>query len=229
MQVLYPDGPVGLEAARLLAPPDVLPEPRPTVAEVLAAVDAAAVDHDTLGVVPLESSHTGPDPDTVDGLVFATRDVVVVAETDLVTVETGGGEVTMRWVTVGTRPPMHVVDPQTLLFVIPQLNRPGTLLELLAAFSSRGCNLTRFATRPLRGGLGMYGFLLEVEGSPADAWMQDALADVLGASSHLKFLGTFAAGQRAWSPVTGVTPAGRDLRTLSDLSDLAEHLGGHDS
>lgn len=198
----------------LAAPPRF--RPAHAIGPVLAAVDAGTVG---LGVVPLEDSHDGLRAETVDGLAFDTVDVVVVAEVDLVR-----DGVTTRWVAVATEPATGVDDPQTLLFVVPRLNRPGTLLEMLAAFSSRGLNLTRFATRPLHGALGMYGFLLEVEGSPVDEWVADALADVLGASSHLKFLGTFAAGERWWSEVTGLQPAGSDLRTLDDLDALAARL-----
>ena len=192
--------------------------PAPAIAGVLAAVDAGAVD---LGIVPLEDSHDGLCAETVDGLAFETAEVVVVGEVDL----TRGG-VTTRWVAVATTPAIDVDDPQTLLFAVPRLNRPGTLLEMLAAFSSRGLNLTRFATRPLHGALGMYGFLLEVEGSPVDEWVADALADVLAAASHVKFLGTFAAGERSWSEVTGLQPAGPALRTMADLDVLAARLTG---
>lgn len=192
--------------------------PAPAVADVLAAVDAGAVD---LGIVALEDSHDGLRAATVDGLAFETAQVVVVGEVDL-----ARDGVTTRWVAVATEPATDVADPQTLLFVVPRLNRPGTLMELLAAFSSRGLNLTRFATRPLHGALGMYGFLLEVEGSPVDEWVADALADVLVAASHVKFLGTFAAGERSWSEVTGLEPAGPALRTLADLDALATRLTG---
>jgi len=207
-------------AARLGARVATVVRHRPAtdVATVLAAVDSGQVD---LGVVPLEDSHDGLSVATVDGLAFDTSDVVVVDECDL-----DHGDATTRWITVGTQPARDVADPQTLLFVIPQLNRPGTLLEMLAAFSSRGLNLTRFGTRPLHGAIGMYGFLLEVEGSPLDVWLADALADVLSASSHLKYLGTFPAGERTWSQVSGRLPAGVDLRTLEDLDALAARLHG---
>lgn len=185
--------------------------------------DVASIAAAVVGVVPLEDSHDGLCAATVDGLAFDTESVLVMDEVDIVSDETHNGS-TRRWVAVATTPAIDPTDPQTLLFVIPQLNRPGTLLEMLAAFSSRGLNLTRFGTRPLHGAIGMYGFLMEVEGSPVDEWVADALADVLGASSHLKFLGTFPAGERMWSQVTGRLPAGRDLRTLQDLDALVTGL-----
>lgn len=214
MRAVHLAGPGGAAAAGQLAHARRSLVPAPRIAEVLAAVAP-----DTIGVVPLEDSHVGLEAATVEGLVFDHDDLVVVAEVDRV-----DGDVTTRWIAVATEPLRAAVDPQTLLFVVPALNRPGTLMELLAAFSSRGLNLTRFATRPLGGALGMYGFLLEVEGSPIDTWMQDALADVLAASSHLKWLGTWSAGERVWSEVTGRIPAGTDMRTHDDLAALAARL-----
>lgn len=219
MLVMHPGTDDGARAAAMLAGRVATPvryRPGPDVAAILAAVDQGAA---AMGVVPLEDSHDGLCAATVDGLAFDTADVVVTDEVDL-----QEGETTTRWVTVATVTPSVVEDPQTLLFVIPQLNRPGTLLEMVAAFSSRGLNLTRIGTRPLHGAIGMYGFLLEVEGSPRDVWLADALADVLEASSHLKFLGTFPAGQRAWSEVSGRLPAGPDVRTLDDLDALAARV-----
>ncbi|HKJ56020.1 MAG TPA: hypothetical protein VJ978_08530 [Nitriliruptoraceae bacterium] len=219
MLVMHPGTDDGARAAAVLAGRAATPvryRPVPDVAAILAAVDRGTA---AMGVVPLEDSHDGLCAATVDGLAFDTADVVVTDEVDL-----REGETTTRWVTVATVPPSAIEDPQTLLFVIPQLNRPGTLLEMVAAFSSRGLNLTRIGTRPLHGTIGMYGFLLEVEGSPRDVWLADALADVLEASSHLKFLGTFPAGQRAWSEVSGRVPAGPDLRTLDDLDALAARV-----
>lgn len=191
-----------------------------SVAAVLAAVDDGRAH---AGVVPLEDSVAGLRADTVDALVFDSEHLLVTGEVDL-----DDDGVTTRWVSVGREPVVTPADPQTLLFVVPALNRPGTLLEVLAAFSSRGLNLTRVGTRPLHGALGMYGFLLEVEGSPLDAWVADALADLLAAASHVKFLGTFGAGERTWSAVTGQRPAGDDLQTVEDLDALVDRLRATD-
>lgn len=237
MLVLHPGTDEGAHAAARLGArlgAGVRYRPVLDIASVLAMVDGDT-NHDdvaartagpganrVLGVVPLEDSHVGLCAATVDGLAFDTESVVVVDEVDIVGDD--AHEPTTRWVAVATTPVSDPTDPQTLLFAIPQLNRPGTLLEMLAAFSSRGLNLTRLGTRPLHGDIGMYGFLMEVEGSPVDAWVADALADVMGASSHLKFLGTFPAGERMWSQVTGRLPAGRNLRTLEDLDTLVSGL-----
>lgn len=192
------------------------PVPVASIAEVVTLVESGRAD---VGFVPLEDSASGLHDETVDAMVFSAGDVVVIGEVDLV-----DAEMTTRWVGIGREQPGAVAGPQTLVFAIPILNRPGTLQEVLAAFSSRGINLNRFWPRPLHGVLGMYGFLLEFEGSPVDPWVADALADVLSASSHMKFLGTFPAGRREWAQVTGRVPAGADLRSLSDLDRLVSRL-----
>ena len=46
-------------------------------------------------------------------------------------------------------------------------DHPGALVEALVEFSSRGVNLTRIESRPLRQGLGRYMFFLDLEG-PSD-------------------------------------------------------------
>ncbi|MBY5162354.1 hypothetical protein [Salsipaludibacter albus] len=185
------------------------------------ALRAVAAGTCEVAVVPWEDSHAGTATDTVDALVFTPGDLVVCAEVDRV--EDGR---TTRWVAVraaddAARP--AVGDRvQTLLFAVPHLNRPGSLTEMLAAFSSRGINVTRFEPRPLHAALGMYGFLLEVEGHPADPWLADALADLLTASSVVTHLGTWEAGTRAWSAVTGRAPEGPVVRDRADVVALGE-------
>lgn len=188
----------------------------PDPGAALAAVGDGTCD---VAVVPWEDSHEGSATVTVDALVFAVPDLVVCAETDLVR-----GDRTTRWVAVRgiDAAPRPSVDTrvQTLVFAVPHLNRPGALTEILAAFSSRGINVARFEPRPLHAGLGMYGFLLEVEGHPGEPWLADALADLLSAAAAVRHLGTWEAGGRGWSPVTGREPAGTILRERADLDDL---------
>lgn len=181
--------------------------------EHVAAGDASAA------VVAFEDSHDGTDVATLDALVFDVADLVVTAEVDVVR----DGRTT-RWVVVrptsdAPRPPDDV-PVQTLFFVVPHLNRPGVLTEMLAAFSSRGINVGRFDPRPLHGSLGMYGFLLEVDGQPGQPWFAEAVADLLAATSTVTHLGTLATGERAWSAVSGRMPAGPAMQDRDDLARL---------
>jgi prephenate dehydratase len=191
-----------------------------TVREVLATVARGDAD---LGIVPFEDSVHGSAVAVVDHLVFGSDDLVVVAEHDQPDPD-ADPPATRRHVAIATTPRLPDGAAQTLVFVVPGFNRPGTLTEVLASFSSRGINLTRVESRPLAGHLGMYGFVVEFEGAPTDDLVQEALGDVLAAASTVKFLGTFAAGDRAWGQVTGREVTGNLLRGLVDLQALAQQL-----
>jgi prephenate dehydratase len=193
-----------------------------SVRAVLDAVTSGAVD---LGVVAFEDSVGGSATDVVDHLVFGSEGLVVVAEVDQA-VPDAEVPATRRHVAVATRPALPPTAAQTLVFVVPGFNRPGTLTEVLASFSSRGINLTRVESRPLAGHLGMYGFVVEFEGAPTDPVVREALGDVLQAAATVKFLGCFAAGRRAWGQVTGRDVRGNLLHDLDDVDDLAERLRG---
>ncbi len=218
-----PDTDDGAAAATALlgvaAAGDAVALPGPDV-----ALHAVADGTHERAVLAFEDSHDGTDAATLDTLVFGVAGLAVTAEVDLQR-GLGDGEVrTTRWVEVrrGDRAPDPPTDVrlQTLLFAVPHLNRPGALSEILAAFSSRGINVGRFEPRPLHAALGMYGFLLEVEGTPGDPWLAEALADLLAATSTVTHLGTFPAGERTWSTVSGRSPAGHGLRDRDDLAAL---------
>ena len=190
------------------------------VRSVLVAVTEGTVD---LGVVPFEDSVHGSSAAVVDHLVFAATDLVVVAELDQPDLD-AAPPATRRHVAVATTPVQPPAAAQTLVFVVPGFNRPGTLTEVLAAFSARGINLTRVESRPLAGHLGMYGFLVEFEGDPTDPLVREALGDVLQAASTVKYLGSFAAGRRAWGEVVGREVVGNLHGDPDDVEALAERL-----
>lgn len=191
-----------------------------SVRDVLEAVEAGTVER---GVVPFEDSVGGSATAVVDHLVFRASRLVVVAELDQLVPDVDP-PTTRRHVAIATTPVLPASAAQTLVFVVPGFNRPGTLTEVLAAFSSRGINLTRVESRPLAGHIGMYGFLVEFEGDLDDDVVREALGDVLAASSTVKFLGSFAAGRRAWGQVVGREIVGNLFHDLDDVADLADRM-----
>ena len=54
-------------------------------------------------------------------------------------------------------------------------DHPGALVEALQEFSSRGVNLTRIESRPLRQGLGRYMFFCDLEGATTDEAVAEAI------------------------------------------------------
>jgi len=70
-------------------------------------------------------------------------------------------------------------------------DRPGTLVEVLTELASRGLNLTKIESRPSRDALGVYVFLLDLEGHRLDPTVSEALARLTDKTSWLKVFGSY--------------------------------------
>jgi prephenate dehydratase len=66
-------------------------------------------------------------------------------------------------------------------------------MAILGEFAQRSINLTKIESRPTRGGLGKYFFLIDLEGHQSDAEVAAALEGVRGNSLILKILGSYPA------------------------------------
>jgi prephenate dehydratase len=91
----------------------------------------------------------------------------------------GGGE--GRWKT-------------SLVFSELGADHPGALVDALAEFSSRGINLTRIESRPLRQGLGRYMFFCDLEGKETDSIVAEAIAQLRAKAESVRILGTYPVG-----------------------------------
>ncbi|MCW2996998.1 MAG: pheA [Solirubrobacterales bacterium] len=69
---------------------------------------------------------------------------------------------------------------------------PGWLVGCLAEFASRGVNLTKIESRPLRSALGHYLFHVDLEGRAADDAVADAVAALARHCEKVRILGTYA-------------------------------------
>lgn len=91
----------------------------------------------------------------------------------------------------GTRP---VGDgPWRTTFVFAELgeDRPGALVDALAAFSDRGVNLTRIESRPRRRGLGRYMFFCDCEGAAESPEVTAAIDELRGRAESVRVLGSY--------------------------------------
>jgi prephenate dehydratase len=108
-------------------------------------------------------------------------------------VEDESGNVTrFVWIApAGTEP--AGVGPWKTSLVFSELgaDHPGALVEALAVFSSRGVNLSRIESRPLRQGLGRYMFFCDLEGALTDAVVSEALAELHQKAASVRILGTY--------------------------------------
>ncbi len=86
----------------------------------------------------------------------------------------------------------------TLVFSELGEDHPGALVDALTEFSSRGVNLTRIESRPLRRGLGRYMFFVDLEGRLEDQPVAAALAGLRAKAESVRIIGSY--------PVVGGLP-----------------------
>lgn len=79
----------------------------------------------------------------------------------------------------------------SLVFSELGADHPGALVEALQEFSSRGVNLSRIESRPLRQGLGRYMFFCDLEGSTRDPAISEALASLRQKAESVRILGSY--------------------------------------
>jgi prephenate dehydratase len=90
----------------------------------------------------------------------------------------------------GELPKPTGADKTSVIVELPT-DRPGTLLEMLEQFSTRGVNLTRIESRPIGDRLGRYRFNIDAEGHVLDESVGEALAGLHRFSPKVSFLGSY--------------------------------------
>jgi prephenate dehydratase len=79
----------------------------------------------------------------------------------------------------------------SLVFSELGADHPGALVDALGEFSTRGINLTRIESRPLRQGLGRYMFFCDLEGKETDAPVAEALEQLHSKTGAVRILGSY--------------------------------------
>ncbi|HST70296.1 MAG TPA: prephenate dehydratase [Solirubrobacterales bacterium] len=82
----------------------------------------------------------------------------------------------------------------SLVFSELGADHPGALVDALSEFSSRGINLTRIESRPLRQGLGRYMFFCDLEGKAADPVVAEAITALRSKAESVRILGSYSVG-----------------------------------
>jgi prephenate dehydratase len=91
---------------------------------------------------------------------------------------------------IGDLPKPTGADKTSVIVELPS-DKPGSLLEMLEQFSTRGVNLTRIESRPIGDRLGRYRFNIDAEGHVLDESMGEALAGLHRFSPKVSFLGSY--------------------------------------
>ena len=104
-----------------------------------------------------------------------------------------GDENLTRFVVLGHEPVPSTGRDKTSISCSIAEDRPGSLVTILQAFSERSINLTKIESRPTRGGLGKYFFLIDLSGHESDEDVAEALAAVREQSLTMRILGSYPA------------------------------------
>jgi prephenate dehydratase len=107
----------------------------------------------------------------------------------------------------GTEPVGEGPWKTSLVFSELGADHPGALVDALSEFSSRGINLTRIESRPLRQGLGRYMFFCDLEGKETDSAVAEAIAQLRTKAESVRILGSYPlvptiSGQHGQGPGT---------------------------
>jgi prephenate dehydratase len=94
----------------------------------------------------------------------------------------------------GTEPDDDGPRKTSLVFSELGEDHPGALVNALAEFSSRGINLTRIESRPLRQELGRYMFFCDLEGGAGDPAVAEAIVQLRTKAESVRLLGSYPAG-----------------------------------
>jgi prephenate dehydratase len=100
-----------------------------------------------------------------------------------------------RFVLVGKQKAPPTGHDKTSIVCFIRENRPGSLLEILQVFFSRGINLTKIESRPTKKVLGEYCFFIDIEGHMEDPEIAAAIGSLVGSLRELKLLGSYPAAK----------------------------------
>ena len=96
-----------------------------------------------------------------------------------------------RFVVLGREGAAATGSDKTSIAIAVAHDRPGTLVSVLHEFSDRGINLTKIESRPSGEELGVYIFLIDLQGHREDALVAQALAAVREQSEFFKVFGSY--------------------------------------
>jgi len=86
-------------------------------------------------------------------------------------------------------------DKTSLIAELPT-DRPGSLVELLEQFATRGVNMTLLESRPIGDGTGRHRFIIDVEGHVSEERIADALLGLYRFTPRVIFLGSYPRADR---------------------------------
>lgn len=92
-------------------------------------------------------------------------------------------------------------DKTSIIVELPS-DEPGSLLDMLEQFATRGVNLSLIQSRPIGDTLGRYRFVIDLDGHILDERVSDALLGLKRSSPKVIFLGSYPRADRVRTEVT---------------------------
>jgi prephenate dehydratase len=102
----------------------------------------------------------------------------------------------------GALPAQTGADKTSLIVELPS-DAPGSLLEMLEQFATRGVNMSLLESRPIGDALGRYRFVIDLDGHVLDERVADALLGLKRFSPNVIFLGSYPRADREQISVDG--------------------------
>lgn len=96
-----------------------------------------------------------------------------------------------RFVVLGSEDAPPSGDDKTLLGIIVKQNIPGILAKVIEPFAHEGIQLTKLETRPVKGRLWEYVFLIDFEGHRTEPSVQRVLLALEEPAAIMKIFGSF--------------------------------------
>jgi len=86
---------------------------------------------------------------------------------------------------------VHSQHIRVPLYVMPEVDRPGILFEILQEFSSNNINLTAIMSRPTKKEMGTYNFYIEASGLSSDLDTILSVVDSMQKTHKIKVIGVY--------------------------------------
>ena len=96
-----------------------------------------------------------------------------------------------RFVVLGSEDHTLTGSDRTSLCFSFDSDRPGILVDVLGEFAKRNINLAKIESRPSKGSLGQYIFLVDLDGHRSDKLVKEALARISKVTSRLSIFGSY--------------------------------------
>ena len=119
----------------------------------------------------------------------------------------------------GELPKPTGADKTSVIVELPT-DRPGSLLEMLEQFATRGVNLTRIESRPIGDRLGRYRFNIDAEGHVLDDSVGEALAGLHRFSPKVSFLGSYPRADKQQTAPSGNNSNGQYVEAKKWLETI---------